>query len=87
MNFFYPFKPKYPEWYDLSLDLEYTIQVCRGERVNVFGTGNVETLSERRKIDLILILTLLASSLHIKASRCMKNVKLKKKVFPLKKKP
>jgi len=27
------FNPKYPEWYGLSLNLEHTIQVCRGEKV------------------------------------------------------
>jgi len=26
-----PFNPKYSEWYGPSLDLEHTIQVCRGE--------------------------------------------------------
>jgi len=31
-----PFNPKYPEWYCLCLDLEHTIQVCRGERVKNF---------------------------------------------------
>jgi len=28
-----PFNPKYLEWYSPCLDLEHTIQVCRGERV------------------------------------------------------
>jgi len=27
------FNPKYLEWYSPCLDLEHTIQVCRGERV------------------------------------------------------
>jgi len=30
-----PFKPKYLEWNSPSLDLEYTIQICRGERVKL----------------------------------------------------
>jgi len=28
------FNPNYPEWYGPNLDLEHTIQVCRGERVS-----------------------------------------------------
>jgi len=27
------FRPKCPEWYSPYIDLEHTIQVCRGERV------------------------------------------------------
>jgi len=29
---------KYPEWYSPSLDLEHTIQVCRGDRVKYYFT-------------------------------------------------
>jgi len=32
-DFINPSKPKYLEWYSPYLDLEHTIQVCRGERV------------------------------------------------------
>jgi len=31
---FNPFNPKYLEWYSPYLDLEHTIQICRGERIN-----------------------------------------------------
>jgi len=33
-KFINPFNSKYLEWYSPYLDLEHTIQVCRGERVN-----------------------------------------------------
>jgi len=33
--FLNPFNPKYLEWYSPYLDMGHTIQVCRGERVNI----------------------------------------------------
>jgi len=33
-----PFNPKHLEWYSPSLDLEHTIQVCRGEPFHVLYT-------------------------------------------------
>jgi len=35
-----PFNPKYLEWYSPFFDMEYTIQVCRGERVNYLSQNH-----------------------------------------------
>jgi len=40
----HPFNPKYLEWYSPCLDLEHTIQVCRGESVN-YVVVNIYTIN------------------------------------------
>jgi len=42
------FNPKYLKWYGLNLDLEYTIQVCRGERVGDSKTSMLITQPMKR---------------------------------------